>query len=87
MNSCCSNRYSHDGKLKCTPVGGFKPDQGCVYGCRGYRSCAYATYGDWMLCTRSGECSNGCCSKRYSHDGNLKCTPVGGFIPDQGCVA
>eukprot|EP00577_Skeletonema_sp_RCC1716_P026256 CAMPEP_0113415798 /NCGR_PEP_ID=MMETSP0013_2-20120614/24771_1 /TAXON_ID=2843 ORGANISM="Skeletonema costatum, Strain 1716" /NCGR_SAMPLE_ID=MMETSP0013_2 /ASSEMBLY_ACC=CAM_ASM_000158 /LENGTH=157 /DNA_ID=CAMNT_0000302803 /DNA_START=1 /DNA_END=474 /DNA_ORIENTATION=+ /assembly_acc=CAM_ASM_000158 len=28
-NQCCSGKYS-DGVLNCTPVGGFKPSEGCV---------------------------------------------------------
>ena len=32
-NGCCSKKYStSDGKLKCTPVGGFKSSEGCVTG-------------------------------------------------------
>ena len=91
-NSCCSRLYSDDRKYKCTPVGGFKPDQGCVYGHKCWMThsahCVFNRWiGNWQFCKRSSECNNGCCSSRYSHDGNLKCTPVGGFKPDQGCVA
>ncbi|PRP85183.1 hypothetical protein PROFUN_07130 [Planoprotostelium fungivorum] len=33
--------------------------------------------GDWEFCTTSSDCSNNCCSKQYSGDGKLKCTPGG----------
>jgi uncharacterized protein YkwD len=35
------------------------------------------TKGDWDFCAVSSECLNGCCSKQYSNDGKLKCTPGG----------
>jgi hypothetical protein len=41
--------------------------------------------GDWEFCSSSTQCMNGCCSNRYSDDGELKCTPVGGFQADH-CV-
>lgn len=41
---------------------------------------------DWELCSTSTECFNVCCSNKYSDDGLLKCTPVGGFKPWEGCV-
>ena len=182
-NSCCSSRYSDDGRLKCTPVGGFKPDQGCVTTGDGgyigenngkkelatisptfyptvlptdyptpapvtpapvtdepthipteyptpaptpapvtlapvtdepthipteyptpapvtpapvtdeptsfpteYPTPAPVTFGDWECCSSSSQCRNGCCSSRYSNDGKLKCTPVGGFKPHEGCI-
>ena len=34
MNGCCSRLYSNDGRLKCTPVGGFQASH-CVTGGRG----------------------------------------------------
>ncbi|KAJ3123541.1 hypothetical protein HK098_001844 [Nowakowskiella sp. JEL0407] len=33
--------------------------------------------GDWDFCSASSQCSKGCCSKEYSNDGKLKCTPGG----------
>ena len=31
QNQCCSSKHStSDGRLKCTPVGGFKTSEGCV---------------------------------------------------------
>ena len=43
--------------------------------------------GDWAFCTSSSQCQNQCCSSKYStSDGRLKCTPVGGFKPSEGCV-
>jgi len=33
--------------------------------------------GDWELCEHSSECNDKCCSKQYSDDGKLKCTPGG----------
>jgi len=99
-NQCCSSKYStSDGRLKCTPVGGFKPLEGCV----GSATPPAPTptpptptppppsptslKGDWQLCSTSKECQNGCCSSKYStSDGLLKCTPVGGFKPSEGCV-
>jgi hypothetical protein len=44
--------------------------------------------GDWEICTSSNQCSNGCCSKKYS-EGQYKCTPLEeGFVPeDNGCVS
>ncbi|KAJ3123540.1 hypothetical protein HK098_001843 [Nowakowskiella sp. JEL0407] len=33
--------------------------------------------GDWSFCSSSAQCKNGCCSKQYSNDGKLKCTPGG----------
>jgi hypothetical protein len=200
-NSWCSSRYSDDGRLKCTPVGGFKPDQGCVTTGGGgyigenngkkklatisptfyptvlptdyptpapvtpapvtdepthipteyptpapvtpapvtdeptsfpteyptpapvtpapvtdepthipteyptpapvtpapvtdeptffpteYPTPAPVIFGDWEFCSSSSQCRNGCCSSRYSNDGKLKCTPVGGFKPHEGCI-
>lgn len=41
--------------------------------------------GEWETCTDSTQCKNQCCSSKYS-DGVLKCTPVGGFKPSEGCV-
>ena len=41
---------------------------------------------DWAFCSSSSQCRNGCCSSRYSDDGKLKCTPVGGFKPHEGCI-
>ncbi|KAJ1554521.1 hypothetical protein HK096_003136, partial [Nowakowskiella sp. JEL0078] len=32
---------------------------------------------DWAFCTVNSECSSKCCSKEYSNDGKLKCTPGG----------
>jgi len=40
--------------------------------------------GDWEFCYKNNECKNGCCSREYSDDGKLKCTPLtgDGFLPD-----
>jgi hypothetical protein len=76
-NGCCSSVYSDDGKLKCTPVGGFNADI-CL-------SSGSSLGGDWELCSSSDQCANGCCSSVYSDDGKPKCTPVGGFNADS-CV-
>jgi hypothetical protein len=41
---------------------------------------------DWAFCTDSSECKSQCCSNKYStSDGRFKCTPVGGFKPEEGC--
>jgi len=43
--------------------------------------------GDWALCTTSSQCRNQCCSRKFpTSDGQLKCTPVGGFKPSEGCI-
>jgi hypothetical protein len=79
MSQCCSNHNS-GGVYKCTPLnGGFNadicnPEAGSKFG------------GDWAFCFSSSACRNGCCSNRYSNDGRMKCTPVGGFKLDQGCI-
>ena len=41
--------------------------------------------GDWTVCDNSNQCTNQCCSSKYS-EGVLKCTPVGGFKTWEGCV-
>jgi hypothetical protein len=41
--------------------------------------------GDWNVCTNSNQCINQCCSGKYSQ-GVIKCTPVGGFKPWEGCT-
>ena len=43
-----------------------------------------ALRGDWEFCYKNKECKNGCCSREYSDDGKLKCTPLtgDGFHPD-----
>jgi hypothetical protein len=127
-NQCCSSKYSSsDGQLKCTPVGGFKPSEGCIgngpsatssclkdfskCGLIGMgprcteccneasplpetiggwamgRQCGWESISakDWDRCTNSYYCKSNCCSSKYS-DGVLKCTPVGGFKPSEGCV-
>ncbi len=39
--------------------------------------------GDWEFCTAHAQCANGCCSRQYSDDQKLKCTPLnGGFNPN-----
>ena len=78
VNQCCSSKYSSS-ILKCTPVGGFKPWEGCV------GSGATPKRGDWEVCGNSNECINQCCSGKYSSN-VLKCTPVGGFKPWEGCT-
>ena len=47
-----------------------------------------ALRGDWEFCSKNNECKNGCCSRKYSDDGMLKCTPLtgDGFLPDT-CTA
>jgi hypothetical protein len=44
--------------------------------------------GDWSTCSTSSQCTNGCCSGKYSN-GVLKCTPLAsGFNPlANGCVS
>ena len=37
-------------------------------------------------CADSTQCKNECCSRKNS-EGVLKCTPVGGFMTSEGCVA
>ncbi len=39
---------------------------------------------DWEFCTAHAQCANGCCSRQYSDDQQLKCTPLddGEFNPD-----
>ena len=63
-----------DGRLKCTPVGGFKPKEDCV------------GRGEGEVCTDSNQCLNQCCSSKHSDDGLLKCISVGGFKISEGCV-
>eukprot|EP00985_Skeletonema_marinoi_P033129 scaffold40534_cov548-Skeletonema_marinoi.AAC.1 len=83
-NQCCSSKYS-DGVLKCTPVGGFKPSEGCVGSSTSTSTTSTSKLGEWQQCSNSKQCNNQCCSSKYS-DGVLKCTPVGGFKPSEGCV-
>jgi hypothetical protein len=75
-NGCCSKQYSSDGKLKCTPLtGGYNPSI-----CVGGSSAGGSGLGDWAFCSSNSQCSNGCCSSKYSNDGKTKCTPLsGGF--------
>ena len=130
-NGCCSRLHSDDGRLKCTPVGGFQASH-CVTGGPAPtptrppsaplptkmptakkpttpmtkkpitpmtkkptkkpsrpptgRPMAGSAFGDWEFCSSSSQCRNGCCSSRYSDDSKLKCTPVGGFKPHEGCI-
>ena len=80
-NQCCSKKYStSDGRLKCTPVGGFKTSEGCVGS-----PTTTSKLSDWTVCSNSNQCTNQCCSGKYS-GGVLKCTPVGGFNPSEGCT-
>jgi hypothetical protein len=72
-NACCSKQYSDDGKLKCTPGG--TPSQ-CV-GTSTPPTTPPSKLGDWQFCSASSQCQNTCCSKQYSDDGKLKCTPGG----------
>ena len=89
-NGCCSMLYSNDGRLKCTPVGGFQASH-CVAGGGGGPaptptpppptppvggSGTLGTLTDWATCAGSYQCRNGCCSRLYSNDGSLICTPV-----------
>ena len=48
-----------------------------------------ALLSDWSFCSTSSQCNNGCCTKKYSNDGRLKCTPLGiGFNPvSNECVS
>jgi len=73
-NGCCSRLYSNDGRLKCTPVGGFQASHCVTGGVTGGNS---GSLGDWNFCTTNSQCRNGCCSNRYSNDGRMKCTPGG----------
>jgi len=41
--------------------------------------------GEWEKCSDSKQCENQCCSSKWS-EGVLKCTPVDGFKPWEGCV-
>ena len=81
---CCSGKYS-GGILKCTPTGGFKPWEGCVGSSATVVSSATPMRGEWEVCGNSNQCINRCCSGKYS-GGILKCTPVGGFKPGEGCT-
>ncbi|KAJ1551203.1 chitin deacetylase [Nowakowskiella sp. JEL0078] len=84
-NKCCSSQYSNDGMLKCTPGGTV-----CVNVANLSAKVLGATtsptpvqlLANWVKCTSSKLCSSKCCSKQYSNDGLLKCTP-GGSV----CVA
>jgi hypothetical protein len=80
---CCSKEYSDDGKLKCTPGG--SPSK-CTNGGGGggfnpppvtAPPAPSTGRGDWQFCTASFQCQKSCCSKQYSDDGKLKCTPGG----------
>ncbi|KAJ1550516.1 hypothetical protein HK096_006519, partial [Nowakowskiella sp. JEL0078] len=77
-NDCCSKEYSNDGKLKCTPWG-----KHCVVASKTTTTkltpSVTPTLGDWQFCTTSSQCKNHCCSKEYSNDGKLKCTPYGTY--------
>jgi len=55
--------------------------------CSGSGGGTVTKLGDWALCSSSSQCSNGCCSGKYS-GGALKCTPLGqGFnFWANGCV-
>jgi len=39
--------------------------------------------GDWEMCINSSDCKSQCCSNKWSRP--YKCTPVGGFKPEEGC--
>ncbi|PRP89174.1 eukaryotic translation initiation factor 4E type 3-like [Planoprotostelium fungivorum] len=41
-------------------------------------ACTLALKNDWEFCSVSSECTSTCCSKQYSDDGKLKCTPTPG---------
>jgi hypothetical protein len=43
--------------------------------------------GDWQFCSSSSQCTNGCCSSKYSNDGKLKCTPLTGGFNAAICVS
>lgn len=42
--------------------------------------------GEWDFCTASSQCTNGCCSSKFSDDGKLKCTPLDGGFQSDICV-
>ena len=74
---CCSGTYS-EGVLKCTPLyGGYRNDT-----CIGIDVKEEESIGDWVECSSSLQCTNGCCSNAYS-EGFWKCTPlIGGYLGD-----
>ncbi len=74
---CCSSTYS-EGVLKCTPlVGGYRNDT-----CVGKSVKEEESIGDWVECSSSLQCANGCCSNAFS-EGFWKCTPlIGGYLGD-----
>jgi hypothetical protein len=93
-NGCCSRTFSDDGKLKCTPLtGGYSPDI-CVRGPENIETASTTPStsptsvfkGDWWFCSTSSECANGCCSRTFSDDGKLKCTPLTGGYHRDICV-
>ncbi|KAJ3128837.1 hypothetical protein HK098_003380 [Nowakowskiella sp. JEL0407] len=86
LNNCCSKEYSNDGKYKCTPG-----SSQCVASVFTSTTTSKSTtkpptspspipaskLKDWDFCTSSSQCVAKCCSKQYSDDGKLKCTPGG----------
>ena len=71
-SGCCSGHFT-GGQRKCVPVAGeelahicIPPDTNCTSG--------YLCRGDWVPCSSSSECNNGCCTGTNSL-GVLKCTP------------
>ena len=92
FSGCCTSKYSN-GELKCTPLSpGFNPSaNGCVASAGGNSGGGGGggggNLGDWSRCSSSSQCSNGCCTSKYSN-GVLKCTPLSpGYNPSaNGCV-
>ncbi|KAJ1569106.1 hypothetical protein HK096_004199 [Nowakowskiella sp. JEL0078] len=90
-NNCCSKEYSGDGNFKCTPGGSAALCTGntaiTMTTTRKSTTTTATTkttitsiptnLTDWVFCTISSQCVNKCCSKQYSNDGILKCTPGG----------
>jgi hypothetical protein len=71
-SGCCSGHFT-GGQRTCVPVANeelahicISPDTNCTPG--------YLCRGDWVPCSSSSECNNGCCTGTNS-GGVLKCTP------------
>jgi hypothetical protein len=50
---------------------------------RSRRQLQNSLLGDWEMCINSSDCKSQCCSNKWSRP--YKCTPVGGFKPEEGC--
>jgi len=77
--SCENGQYS----FQLPTIDGSYPDYAFKIYAGGPQNHTNTLLPDWALCTDSAQCADGCCSKQYSSDGQLKCTPNG--TPDQ-CV-